>query len=258
MEFLSSNYINTTTVVAVDSGTLTVDNLFKRDKTFQYVSESFNNDLTTSSMTINFDSTQTVSRIGLLGMNAKEFNIFYDGLTANTFAITSTSATTTSQWSTNSETSMYLKMTSVDCTSVTFDFKATQTANSEKAIGYIAIADTQIVFPRVPTSKNWKPKFNPKEVIHKLSDGGIRIHAIDEKFSTSIKFKYIEKSFRDNLKTVWDDKSSFLFTAFGTSTSWDEILFEVVWSGKFDFYEYTQDSKTENFSGSINLNEVSL
>jgi len=257
MEFLVSNYINTTTAVSVNNGTLTVDNLFKRDKTFQYVSEGDNSDSTISSLTINFDSTQSVSRLALLEMNAKSFNIFYDGVTANTFAITSTSATTTSQWTTNSETSMYLKTAAVDCTSVTFDFKTTQTAASEKAIGYLAISTPHIVFPRVPTSKNWKPKFNPKEVVHRLSDGGVRVHTIKTKFSTKIKFKYIEASFRDSLETVWSLNNSFMFTAFGTSTSWDEIFYEVVWSGKFDFYEYTQDSKTENFSGSISLNEVS-
>jgi len=258
MEFLKSNYINTTTGYVVNSNTLTVSNLFKRDTSFQYYSEGFNNDLTTTSITYNFDSTQTVSRIALLGMNVKGMDIFYNGVTANTFSITSTAATTTSQWSSNSETAMYLRVASVDCTSVTFDLKTTTTANSEKAIGYIALTDTRIIFPRIPTSKNWKPRFDAKESIHKLSDGSQRIHSIDTKFSTSIKFKHITKTFRDDLKATWDLKDSFMFCAFGTSTSWDELFYEVIWSGPFGFYEYTQDSKTENFSGSIKLNEASI
>jgi hypothetical protein len=257
MEFLVSNYINTTTAVSVNNGTLTVDNLFKRDTVFQFVSDGDNSDSTITSLTVNFDSTLSVSRIAILGMNAKSFNIFYNGVTANTFAITSTSATTTSQWSTNSETSMYLRTTAVDCTSVTFDFKTTTTADSEKAVGYLALTAPHVVFPRIPTAKNWKPKFNPKQIVHKMSDGGTRVHTIKTKFNTKIKFKYITESFRDSLKTVWDINNSFMFSAFGTSTAWDEIFYEVVWPGKFDFYEYTQDSKTENFSGSITLNEVS-
>jgi hypothetical protein len=190
-------------------------------------------------------------------MNWKGFNIFYDGVTANTFAITSTSATTTSQWTSNSETSMYLKCTAVNCTSVTFDITTTQTADTEKAVGYIALSKVLVDFERIPTSKNYKPKINSKEIVHKLSDGGQRIHDIDKKFSTSIKFKHLTKTFRDNLYTAWSLNNSFMFTAFGTSTSWDEVFYEVVWPGSFDFYQYSTDSKTENFSGNIKLFEVS-
>lgn len=257
MEFLTLNHLQTSTSLTVDSNTLSADNLLIRDATFQYVSSGFNDDNTTASIVIAFDETQTVSRIALQGLNVKEFDIFYNGSTANSFDITSTSATITSQWTNNSETAMFLQVNSVDCTSVTLDLKSTQSANAEKAIGYIYLGDTKLVFPRIPASKNYKPKKNTKEIIHQLSDGGQRIHIIDKKFSTKIKFKYITESFRDNLETVWDEKNSFWFVAFETSTGWDEIFYKVVWPGPFDFYEYSQDSKTANFSGSITLNEVS-
>lgn len=257
MEFLTNNYLQTTTSLTYDSNSLTVDNLLNRDYTFQYVSSGYNNDLTTTSIVINFDETLPVSRIALQGINIKEFNIFYNGSTANSFNLTSTAATTTSQWSTNSETSMFLRCSEVNATSVTFDFKSTIIANSEKAIGYIYLGDTKLVFPRIPTSKNYKPKKTTKEIVHKLSDGGTRVHVIDKKFSTSIKFKYIMESFRNSLEDIWDEKSSFWYVAFGTSTGWDNIFYKVVWPGVFDFYEYSQDSKTPNFSGSIDLREVS-
>lgn len=257
MEFLTKNIIQTTTSLAVDSNTSTVEYLLDRDRTFQYVSSGYNSDLTTTSITITFDETTTVSRIALQSINLKSFDIFYNGSTANTFAITSTAATIASQWSTNSETSMFLRVNSTAVSSVTIDMKTTQTANSEKAIGYIYLGDTKIVFPRIPTSKNYKPKLNAKEIVHKLSDGGQRLHIIDKKFSTTIKFKYITESFRDDLYTVWDLKDSFWFVAFGTSTSWDNIFYKVIWSKDFDFYEYSEDSKTANFSGTITLNEVS-
>lgn len=256
MEFLEKNYLQTSTSLVLNSNTLLSANLFIKDPTFQYVSSGFNNDLTTTTVTINFDSTLAVSRIALQETNAKEFNIYYNGLTANSFSFTTTSATSTSQWVSNSETSMYLRANSVNCTSLTFDFKSTQIANNEKAIGYIYVGDTKVVFPRIPTSKNYKPLKRPKEVLHKLSDGGSRIHIIDKKYSTKIKFKYITETFRNNLETVWDEKDSFWFTAFGTSTGWDKIFFEVVWRGDFDFYQYSEDSKTANFSGTITLDEV--
>lgn len=249
--------MNTTTAVVVNSNTGTVENLFRRDKNFQYVSSGFNNDLTTTTITINFDSTQSVSRIGLVGMNWKEFDVFYNGATASNFAMSTTSATTTSKWSSNSETSMYIIATAVNCTSVSFDVKSTQNANLEKAIGYIGVSSVLVDFERTPTSKNYKPKIMPKEIVHKLSDGGQRIHTLDSKFSVSISFKHITKTFRDNLETAWSLNDSFMFTAFGTSTSWDEIFYEVIWPGSFEFYQYSTDSKTDNFSGKIKLFQVS-
>jgi len=256
MEFLKANYIQTNTSVIVNSNTTTVDNMMLRDKTLQYLSSGFNDDTTISTMVINFDSTQSVSRIAMLGMNLKEFNIYYDGVTANTFAITSTSATNTSQWSTNSETSLYIMATAVGCTSVSIDMKTTQLANSEKAIGYLAVSSVELDFARIPSAKNYKPVLNSKEIVHKLSDGGIRINYLSTKFSASIKFKNITTSFRDNLKTVYDKKEEFLFTAFGTSTSWDEIFYTVVWPGSFDFYKYSDNAASSGFSGSIKLAEV--
>jgi len=256
MEFLEKNYFNTTTQYVVNSNTLSADNLLIKDPAFQYVSSGFNNDATTTTITINFDATSSVSRLALQGFNGKKFNLYYNGATANAFSLTTTAATTTSQWTNNSETAMFIKATSVNCTSVSLDIYSTQSANSEKAIGYFYMGDTKVTFDRIPTAKNYKPKKQPKEVAHKLSDGGVRLHIIDTKFNTKIKFKYITESFRDSLETVWALKDSFFFVAFETTTSWDEIFYEVVWSGPFDFYQWSEDSKTANFSGSITLNEV--
>ena len=256
MDFLRANFINTTTQLAVNSNTLTQSNIFNSDIRRQYFSEGFNNDLTTTTIMVSFDETLSVSRIALMEANFKALNIFYNGLTANTFSFTSTSATITSQWSANSETSLYLEATAVNVTSVTFDFKSTQVANSEKAVGFIVLSNVLLNFERVPSAGDYKPKLKPKEVIHKLSDGGVRTHFVENKFETIVKFKHITETFRDNLKTVYDLHQKMIFVPFGTSTSWDKILYESVWTGSFDFFKYSDNAQASGFSGTLKIMET--
>lgn len=256
MEFAKSNFINTTTAMVVNSNTLAAEFVMRRDTTFQYQSSGLNDDLTTSSMTVNFDSTQSVSRIGIIGMNLKEFNLYYDGVTANTFAITSTSSTNTSQWNANSETAMYLQCTQVNCTSVTLDMKTTIVADSEKALGYYFISDTHLVFDRPPTADNYRPLIVPKETVQRLSDGGTRVNRIGQKFRAKISYENIETSFRDSLKTVYDLRTEMAFVDFPTSTAWNEILYPVVWHGSFDFFNYSSNNPGAGFDGSMIIAEA--
>jgi hypothetical protein len=147
MEILSANLLNTTTVAVVNSNTTTVESMLLRDERFQYQSNGLNSDAgTNSTITINFGQTTSVSRFGLVGMNWKDFTIYYDATTANTFALTSTGATTASDFSTNSEGSLYLRAAAVNCTSVSIDIAATQIADQEKAIGYLFVGNLQSDF----------------------------------------------------------------------------------------------------------------
>lgn len=253
MEFIKKNHVNTTSSISVDSGTLTVKNIINFDETFQYVTEDFNNDLTTGSVTYSFDETLTVDRIILRGMNLKDFTIFYDGVTANTFAMTTTAATTTSDWSSNSETAMFIRTTAVDVTSVTIDMSGTIVADSEKAIGYFSVSELKLDFPQIPAANGYKPVLKPQEVVHRMSDGSTRVHFIEEHWGAKIKFKHIPTSFRDDLKTVHGEKRKFAFAAFGTTTSWDEVFFECVWPGSFNFYQYTDNNTDVGFKGDIDL-----
>jgi hypothetical protein len=77
MDFLVGNFLNTTTMVNVDSGTSTVKNLFNPDKTKQWISDGYNNDALTEILTISFGQTTTIDRIALKEHNLKEFKIFY-------------------------------------------------------------------------------------------------------------------------------------------------------------------------------------
>jgi len=256
MEILYKNQLDTTTQLDIASGTLTQENIFTRDQKMQYYTSGYNDDATTASITINFDQTTSIDRIALLETNWKDFTVFYDGTTANTFALTSTGSTITSDFSNNSETSLYMAATTVNCTSVTFDILSTQIANSEKAVGMVVLSSKLYDFDKIPSSKGYKPTIVPDEVEHKMADGGRRIQRTTNKFRGSIKLKYISESFRNNLYDLWNDADDFIFVGFATMASWDEVLYEVVWPGKFDFFTYSDDAVATGFSGTINLREI--
>jgi hypothetical protein len=257
MEMIRKNLFDTTTAIAVNSNTSTVENLFLRDIRFQYASSGFNDDNTTSTMVISFDETVSVSRIGLVGMNLKAFTIFYDGVTANTFSLTSTAHTNTSDFTSNSDTSMYLRATPVNCTSVSIDMKSTIVANNDKAIGYLAVSNLLSNFDsNNPRAQLYNPLFTPKEVVHELSDGSYRSQVVDRKYGTKLGLENINSTVRDSLKSVFDSHDDFIFVPFGTSTGWDEIIFPCIWRGPFQFYKYTDNAKNAGHSGNITLLET--
>lgn|SRR3990167_1518229 len=257
MEFLRKNLFDTTTNFVVNSNTSTVANLFVRDVRYQYVSDSLAVDETLATIRINFSETQSVSRIALLGMNLKKFRVFYNGVTANTFALTSTGATTSSNFSTNSETSIFMAATPVDCTSVSIDMYSTIVANQNKAIGWLVVSNLlSDLDGRIPSAQNYKPNFNPKEVIHELSDGSFRSQVVDRKFSASLGLDFIDDALKTEIKSVFDLHDDFIFAAFPTTTSWDEVIFPCIWTGPFEFHVVTDNALSAGYSGSIKLLET--
>lgn len=256
MEFLKQNYINTTTQITVNSNTSTVSNLFNTDPFYQYYSDGMNNDLTTVSILISFTETTLISRISLQDTNAKELRLFYNGATANTFSLTTTGATSTSYWTGNTEENIYMRCTPVYVTSVSLDIKKTQTADQEKRLGIFSLSDLYYSMAQIPNAGGYDPKINVKQIIHTLSDGGVRIHNVRKKLSVDIKLDYIDSTQRDNLKTIYDLLTPFMFCPFGTTTSWDGILFDSVWTGNFDFYQFSDNALSSGFSGSIRLRET--
>jgi len=256
MEFIKSNYINTTTQITVNSNTSTISNLINTDPFYQYYTDGMNNDLTTTSILISFAETTLISRIAIQDTNAKELRLFYNGATANTFALTSSGSTTTSYWTSNSETSLYLRTTPVYVTSLTLDIKKTQTADQEKRVGLFTLSDIYSALTLIPNSSGYMPQINPKQIIHTLSDGGIRVHNVRKKWSVDLKLEYVDLAQRTNLKTIYDLQSSFMFCPFGTTTAWDGILFDCLWTGDFDFYNYSSNAVSSGFSGKISLRET--
>lgn len=256
MEFLKQNYINTTTQITVNSNTSTASNLFNTDPFYQFYSDSFNNDLTTTTILISFDATTLISRIALIDTNAKEFRLFYNGSTANTFGLTTTGSTTTSYWTGNADENIYLRTTPVYVTSVSLDIKKTQTADQEKRVGAMVISDLYSALTLIPNAAGYDPRITPKQIVHTLSDGGTRVHNVRKKWSLDLKLDYIDTTQRTNLKTIYDLQTPFIFCPFGTTTSWDAILFDTVWTGPFDFYQFSDNAASSGFSGGIRLRET--
>lgn len=254
IEFLYANYINTTTQIAVTSNTGAAENIFLRDPNLQYYSDLDNNDLTTTSITITFDATSNVSRVVMKDINLKEFRIFYNGATANTFNFTN--ATTASYWTSNSETSLYLKCDTVACSSITIDAKKTIVADNEKVIGLLHVSDVYLDFGRYPSAKDYKPKHSRKQIVHELSDGGARIHNVAKKYELQLGFDYLSAAETAQLRDIYDLEVPFCFCPFGTATAWDGIFFESVWTGPWDFDEYSDNAAASGFSGSIKLKET--
>jgi hypothetical protein len=258
MEFWYKNQLQTSTQIAVNSSSLLTYFMQIRDPRRQWVSSAFNNDSLCSTITISFDPAVTINRIALDNINWKKFNIYYNGATANALALTTTSATTTSQWTTNSESAMALMCSTLTgITSLTFDIYSTQVANAEKAIGWLCVSSQLLDFDKIPDAGSYDPNLNVEQREHKLSDGGTRIHTIERKFSASVKLRYISESFKDELYEVWRDADSFVFAPFPTSTAWDAICYEVVWPGKFEFLEYSDNNTTAGFKGTISMKEIS-
>lgn len=129
-------------------------------------------------------------------------------------------------------------------------------ADAEKAIGHLLISEVRVDFERDPNSKNYKPQSVPKDVVHKLSDGGTRIQYVAEKFGAKIKLEYITLAFKNQLKAAWKLKREHVFAPFGTTTAWDEVIFPCVWEGVFDFESFSDDAPSAGFTGTITLLET--
>lgn len=258
MEFLYKNYFNTTTQAVVNSSTSTVENILKRDIRYQYISSGASSDAgTAATLKINFDATVTVSRIALLGHNLREFRIYYNGTTASTFSLTTTGATVTSYFTSNSETALYLRAAPVYCTSVSIDMVKTITANQEKALGYLVISDLiSNLGGRVPNAQSYHPSYNQKQVMHELSDGSVRTQVVDRKFGCAIGLDFVSPTVKNEIKGVYDMHDDFIFCAFGTTTGWDEVIFPCVWTNGFEFHEVTDNALNAGYSGSIKLAET--
>lgn len=255
MEFIVANLLNTTTQLTVNSNTGTAQNLYNRDPLYQYYSDQLANDNTTSSITVTFDVTTSVSRIALLDTNFKQFTIFYNGVTANTFALTNAD-TTVSDYLTNTDANKFFRFPTTMCSSITIHAKSTLVANQEKLLGLLVLSDVDIILNKIPNAQAYRPRIVPKQVVHRLSDGGSRINTVRRKHETTLNLDYVDEDQRDELLELYSNNNEFNFVPFGTATGWDGFIFEAVWEGTFDFYEFSDNAARSGFSGSIKLKET--
>ena len=78
---------------------------------------------------------------------------------------------------------------------------------------------------------------------------------LQNKYKTDIKLTFIATSFRDTLRTIYDEADPLYFLPFPTTTAWDAVAHEVAWLNDFNF-RYSENSKTQGFDGNIVLEET--
>lgn len=255
MDFLKANLLNTTTQLTVNSNTGTSSNLFSRDPFYQYYSDGLNSDLTACSITVTFGQTTSVSRLALVDTNFKEFRFFYNGATANSFTLLNAD-TVSSSYTNSTDSNKYFRFATLAVSSITIQCTKTRTANQEKLLALLVVSDLEVALTKIPSANQYKPKIVPKQIVHRLSDGGARINTVRRKFETSLSLDYIDTTERDSLYDLYISDVPFNFCPFGTSTGWDGLIFETVWDGNFDFYEYSDNAASSGFGGKISLKET--
>lgn len=255
MDFCKTNLILTTSAFTLDSNTILAQNIFNRDLNYQYFSEGFDNDNTTTTITVTFDSTTAVSRISLFNINWKNFSFYYDGVTANSISLNGAD-TTTSSYTSNSNTTMFFRFDTILTDTISFDINSTQVANEEKVVGFMYISDAYFTFDRIPSAGNYKPVVSPKQIVHQMGDGGTKVHNIARKNEIDITLKYLTTAQRNQLKTIYDLQDVFWFAPFATTTSWNGLFFEANWIGDFEPDKYSDNAVDSGFNVRLKLRET--
>ncbi|MCP4586762.1 hypothetical protein [Pseudoalteromonas sp.] len=262
MEVHYKNYFNTTTLCDPNTGTDTVANLIDRNKTTQYSSSGKNDDTAGVTIAVEFLSSRNINRICLQNINLKGFKIYYSSNSANTIDnLTSTCETSTSQWSENSSTSMYLIFPTTAMTSVFIVATTTMIANQEKKIGQIWCDQTYLKFENNPSYKNYKvTPGDAKEHTHEMVGGGWTNYRLGKYFKADIKMQYQSASMTSDFNDLHDEKSSFVFVPYPTGSSWFnydyEGIFECNWIGNFDFAPSQDNFVQTGYNGKIKLRET--
>lgn len=246
MEFLSRNLFNTTTEITVQSNTNATQYLFDRHHELKYITVGYTTN-TSTQITINFGTNTVISHLLLINHNLKDFTAYYNNTTTNLF-------TPNINVSGNSQTSSYLAFNSVTVTAVTLNITGAMTVDTERAIGELVLANRQLQFARNPNIGDFKPTLFRKQVKHEMPDGGISLYNIRDKYKANIGFKFISDAFRNNLYTIFTTYQPFYFLPYPTTTSWDGISYEVVWTGEFNF-NYADNVKSNGWNGEIMLEQ---
>lgn len=256
MECLYQNFVNTTTIItASEGGTSSVANLF--DRSTKYFGSGDASDATTTSIRIDFDSTLTVDRIVLENITFKSFSIYYNSNSANYFSLTSACETQTTNWTTNSTTSLYLIVASATSVKSLFIVgTTTMSANGEKRVGELWVSGQQYQFDINPAAGDYDVRKFRKEYVHEMSDGGTVLYTVANKYRADIKRQYVSEDEHDDLETlhgIWDP---FVFVVNPTGTDWDGRIYEVNWQGEFDFEKYRDNYRGNGYQGTMRLRET--
>lgn len=246
-EFLDENKLNTTSMFVVESGTGSLSYLYDRNLALDYVSSGYTG-ATATTLNIVFSSPTVVSRIALQNHNLKQFRIFYNSATANTF-------TPDANVSQNSATNHYFGFASTTVSSISIQMDDVITSGDERSIGELVISDLKFEFAVNPEADNYDPKLFKQKIKHTMPDGGTSLFVVDSKFQATIKLRFISTSFKDDLLALYNAGSPFYFVPEPTTTSWLGQAHEVVWTNDWNF-TYADNSKTQGWNGHLTIEET--
>jgi len=248
MRFLNQNKINTTTLITVPAlNTTLIENIFDGDVNKQWESVGFTDD-TDLAMTFSFSTSMIIDKFFVQNHNLPQFNVYFDGTTTNQFTPRVGDSGTT-------EENHYFSFNSQTVNSITFELQRIATASTEYLVGEVYIGSSLLAFERNPTSVDYKPITNRKQIIHKMPNGGVTQFIVDDKFKAQIKWKFLTNSFTTQLQDIYDTGTAFYFVPFATTTAWDGRAFEVAWTNNFDF-RHSSNNKDAGQGGKIIIEET--
>jgi hypothetical protein len=260
MEFLSANLVNTTTMLSVErnSGVTSLPYVIDPDTTRQWRASDSNLG-TNTCIQITFDQATEFDTI-IFYAPLRSFKIYRDGVTSTALSISGAATTTADYVNTSNVTNRYFFRLSQTYTATTLHFQCARviTSNGFLAVGYIYVGNQLLDFSRIPDASSYIPAIKPHQIVHEMSDGGIRTQTLSYNRSVQLKFRNISQTFRDELKSIYDLHSNFGFVAFNTGTGWDGFFLNCYWEGDFDFYKLSEDHLSIGYSGNIKLREAGV
>lgn len=256
MECLYKNIVNTTSLIYVNNGTANVTYLLDRKDDLQFASVGDNDDNTTTTIRVDFTSSENIDHIAISNCNWKSFKIYYNSNSANVITPIGM-ATNTSVWQTNSDTYLYIYFATTACQSVFFEVTATMVANEEKKCGDLYIGKRYLQFDQNPSSKGYKVKIQRKEYVHEMANGGWSMYVLDNSYFADIDLDYVPASMTARFWSLYQEDTEFVFVPFPTGTSWNGQIYEVNWIGEYSFDQPSDNHYSDaGYSGKLKLRET--
>jgi len=158
----------------------------------------------------------------------------------------------------NAQTSNYYSFDTITTKRIRLTANKTITANEEKKIGEFIISKLLYDFStdRLPPAKAYKPDLIRKQVVHKMSDGGITLYNISEKFKAQIGFTFLPTSSASILYSIYNSKNPFHFIPWETVTSWDGDIFECNWMRGYGLMGFSDNDLGNGYKGKISIQET--
>jgi streptogramin lyase len=158
----------------------------------------------------------------------------------------------------NAQTSNYFSFDTITTKRIRLTANKTITANEEKKVGEFIISKLLYDFKtdRLPPAKAYKPDLIRKQIVHKMSDGGIALYNIAEKFKAQLGFTFLPTTSANTLKTIYESKDPFYFIPWETVTSWDGDIFECNWMRGYGLMGFSDNDLGNGYKGKILIQET--